>query len=55
MLNSVEELTAGDADTMATEVPVVENSSRNDPFIVSVTFKAVVLAIVLAQLGLTKD
>lgn len=55
VFNAVQELTAGNAHSVTTEIPVKEHPSRDDPLIISVALKAVVLSIVLAQLGLTKD
>ncbi len=55
VLNAVQELTASYAHPMTTEIPIIEYPRGDDPFIISVTLKAVVLSIVLAQLGLTKD
>ena len=55
VLNAVQELTACYAHSMTTEIPIIEHPRGDDPFIISVALKAVVLTIVLAQLGLTKD
>ena len=40
---------------MFPEVPIEEHPGRDNSLIVKVTVKAVVLPVVLAQLGLTKD
>lgn len=55
VLNAVQELTASYAHSVTTEIPIIEHPRGDDPFIISVAFKAVVLTIVLTQLGLTKD
>ena len=55
VLNPVQKLTAGDAHSVATEIPIIEHPRRDNPLIISVTLKTVVLTIVLAQLSLTKD
>ena len=55
MLNAVQELTAGNAHSVTTEIPIIEHPSGDDPLIISVALKAIVLSIILAELGLTKD
>jgi hypothetical protein len=55
VLNAIQELTASYTHPVTTEIPIIEHPRGDDPFIISVTLKAVVLTIVLAQFGLTKD
>ena len=55
MFDTVQKLTTGYANTMTTKIPIIEHSCGDDPLIISVALKAVVLTIVLAELGLTKD
>ena len=55
MFDAVEELTARYADSVPTEVPIIEHPRGDDPFIISMALKAVVLTVVPAKLGLAKD
>ncbi len=54
-LHTVQELAASEANLVHTEIPIKEHPGGYDPFIVTVTVIAVVLAVKLTQLGLGKD
>ena len=54
-LDTVQELTAGQAHLVRPEVPIKEHPGWDDPLVVTVTVITVVLPVELAQLGLTKN
>ena len=53
-LNAVQKLGTGDADFVLPEIPVEENPGGDDPLVIVMAIKAVVLSVELAQLCLTK-